>query len=176
MIDIDKNYKLADAEINRRIEIIEGGYALNSDVNTEIERAKNEEKRLETLVGNKVETSIFNGKIQEIENNITNITNNEISHIKENYALNSTLNSEIARAEGVENELLVKINAESERAVSKENTIETLVVNETSRAKAKENELNESIVEIKALVGDKGKGTGFVFSALRKQKRNEGHR
>ena len=45
--DIDKNYKLADAEINRRIEIIEGGYALNSDVNSEIERAKNEEKRID---------------------------------------------------------------------------------------------------------------------------------
>lgn len=158
--DIDKNYKLADAEINRRVEIIEGGYALNSDVNSEIERAKSEEKRIETLVNSKLDSSIFNIEIQDVKNKVTTLTekdtiiDNEISTIKENYTLKTSLNSEIARAEGAENELLLKINTESGRAVSKENAIESLITNEVSRATSKENELNESIKEVKTLVGD----------------------
>ena len=158
--EVEKNYLLADAELNKRLEVIEGGYALNSVVNSEIERAKSEEKRIETLVNSKLDSSIFNTEIQDVKNKVTTLTekdeiiDNEISTIKENYTLKTSLNSEIARAEGAENELLLKINAESERAVSKENAIESLITNEVSRATSKENELNESIKEVKTLVGD----------------------
>ena len=158
--EVEKNYLLADTELNKRLEVVEGGYALKSDVNTEVERAKGEEKRIETLVNSKLESSTFNEKVIEIDNKITNLTKKdesietEILNVKENYTLKTSLNSEIARAEGAENKLLLKINGESERAASKENAIETLITNEVSRAKAKENELNESIKEVKTLVGD----------------------
>ncbi len=104
--------------------------ALTDEVNAEETRAKTQE-------------NVISGKLDtEIADRIAYVNAEETRAISAETALQTAINNEAARAEGVEQGLRTDLTAETTRATSAETALQTAINNEVARATTNENTIS----------------------------------